>query len=100
MLLEYAHPALAPVRRGAAALCAGVALVSGLIAVWCVVHTANVVDAHRHIHYFVCAEAVHEWERQLGVPVEKTIPVGLLCGGVAVVAAIQSARLLNGAKGS
>jgi hypothetical protein len=97
MLLDYASPSMRPVRLGLAVACALASAACGIIAAWCVVHAVHVAIGLQQISVPFCGvPSYDEQAAKLGLPLERTIPVGVLCSGCAVVAAIQSIRCVNG----
>ncbi|HEY7091022.1 MAG TPA: hypothetical protein VH518_23195 [Tepidisphaeraceae bacterium] len=96
MLLDYAtyQP---PRPRTALALVAACAVpVFGYLTAWCLLHCADVLYAFQHSPGpFFCAEGAQEWIESLGLPLEKTIPGGILCAGITFVAFVHCVRYVN-----
>jgi len=75
------------------------ALLSALLWAWCIVHALNIVHASEHSPGpFLCDEAAQEWMASLGLPLERTIPLGVLSAGFSLVALIQAVRFYNSGK--
>jgi hypothetical protein len=79
--------------------------------IWCVAHAVRVeilivqreeAEA-KHPHMWACALAADEDEKAfeaiVGLPLERTIPAGVLASGFAMVLGIQAVRLLNRGRG-
>lgn len=112
MLLEYARPSTPTIRFAFTVYCAAGALVCCVPAAWCAIHTVRVelsiaarTDAYaRNPPQWACGRAAAEdrkaFERSLGVPLEKTIPAGVLSSGFAVAFFIHAVRSANAARSS
>jgi hypothetical protein len=96
MLLDYASPPTPVLRTGMAFFAALCVVAFGSVATWCAVHAVAVVYALQHSPGpFFCAEGAQAWVASLGPPLERTIPLGILCGGVSLVAFVQCIRHMN-----
>lgn len=93
--LEYGRPLRAPVRWTYMGGVGAVALVAGAVAAWCVVHTVQVVVEVQDV---AGSRPIDFDPSSLGMPVEKAVPLGIVSGGVALVAFVQFVRLWNGRK--
>jgi len=95
--LNYAGPSTPVWPIGAAAVTITIAVAAGVIALWCGVHTVHVWQVQTALANSgpICGNAITERLATLGLPIEKTIPIGFLAGGVSLVAVIQSIRLMN-----
>jgi hypothetical protein len=87
--LEYARPRLPSARMLYVASVAIVALLSAVVAIGCLIHTIKLFSEFQS--ELVCPYPPHH-----GLPVEKSIPLGVFSGGVALVALVHVVRLLNG----
>src|SRR5262249_9480330 len=96
MLLDYATY-LPPRPRTALAVVAGCAvLVFGFLTAWCVLHCVGLLVAFQHSPGpFACAAGAQEWIERLGLPLEKTIPGGILCTGFTFIAFVHCVRYVN-----
>jgi hypothetical protein len=96
MLLDYASPRIPVLRTGLATFAALCVVAFGSVAAWCAVHAVGVVYALQHSPGpFFCAEGAQSWVASLGLPLERTIPLGVLCGGISLVAFVQCVRHVN-----
>ncbi len=73
----------------------GFATVFGIVTVWCVLRALQVEIAISQMHGFFCSNCYEAATARLGLTEEQTIPLGILSGGCALVAAIHSIRLFN-----
>ena len=96
--LNYASPALRVRKLAFAAIAASVAVASGAVAVYCLIHAIHVYDGLQRLAGPRCGNGVAEEVAKLGLPLERTIPIGVFSGGGALVAMIQAIRFVNGAK--
>src|SRR6184192_1481378 len=97
MLLDYAHPQTQVIRRGLALAAAVATVAFGVVTIWCAWHSVRVVYMVQHNPGpFFCAEGAEQWAASLGLPLEQTIPIGVLSGGVTLVSFVQSLRCVNG----
>jgi hypothetical protein len=87
--LEYARPRLPPARMLYFASVAIVTLLSAVVAMGCLIHTVKLFSEFQ-------SELVDAYPPDHGLPVEKSIPLGVFSGGVALVALVHFVRLLNG----
>ena len=92
MLLDYARPAAAPLKRKLAMLLGMIVLLCAGLAVWCAVHTTLVIKEHRSAGASVCVPFVANDVLPLGL----AIPLGVLSGVGAFAAAAQAIRFANG----
>jgi hypothetical protein len=96
MRLNYASPDPPVLRAGLAVLAGFCVIAFGGVAAWCGVHAVSVVLALEHSPgAFFCAEGAREWMASLGLPLERTIPLGVFCGGISLVALVQCIRQVN-----
>jgi hypothetical protein len=79
-----------------AAFAMATALASAIVAIWCIAHVVTVYVGLQRAGDTLCGSCYDESIAKLGLPLEQTIPIGILSGGVALVAAIQTIRCLNG----
>jgi len=96
MYLDYARPQL-PHRQTSLAIVLALAFVIfAILSVWCIYHTIQIGYALKHSPSpFTCIQAEQEWLANLGLPLEQTIPIGLLTSGFAVAALVQLIRYRN-----
>jgi len=96
MLLDYASPHTPVLRTGLGLFAAVCVVTFGGIGVWCGVHAVGVIYALQHNPGpFICTEGADAWVASLGLPLERTIPLGILCGGFSLVAFVQCVRQVN-----
>lgn len=94
--LDYARPLLAPVRLTYLVGVGAVVLLTGAVAAWCFVHTVQVMA---EVQRLVRSRPIDNFDLSyLGMPMEKSIPLGVLSGGVALVALVHFVRLWNSRK--
>jgi hypothetical protein len=93
--LDYASPPITPVRLTCFVVVAGVALLAGAVAAWCFFHTVRVLLEVRRV---AGSRPIDFDPSYLGMPVEKSVPLGVFSGGVALVAVVHVVRLWNGWK--
>jgi len=67
-------------------------VIAGAVTAWCVVHTMQVIVEVQRV---VRARPIDFDPSYLGMPVEKSIPLGILSGGVTLVALVHFIRLWN-----
>src|SRR4051794_16513495 len=99
MLLEYVRPSTPQCKRGLAFVTGAAAALCALVAIWCVLHGIHVVSGLQQASGTWCGTCYDEMVAALGLPLEQTIAVGVLSGGCACVAGIQTIRFVNGARG-
>ena len=69
-----------------------VALLTGAVVVWSFVHTVQVIIETQRV---IRSRPIDFDPSYLGLPVEQAIPLGVLFGGVALVALVHLIRLVN-----
>src|SRR5437016_329047 len=96
MLLDYAHPQTPVLRTGLTIIAAIAVVAFGTVSAWCVCHAVHMIYEFQHNPGpFVCAEGAQAWVASLGLPLEQTIPIGVLSGGFTMVAFVQTVRHVN-----
>lgn len=93
--LEYGRALRATVRLTYFASVGVAVLLTGAVAAWCFVHTIQVMVEAQQV---ARSRPIDFAPSQLGMPVEKSIPLGVLSGGVALVALVHFLRLWNSRK--
>jgi hypothetical protein len=79
-----------------ATVAAVVALLSAIVSAWCILHAINIVYVSENSPAaFFFAQAAHQWVDSLGLPLQRTIPLGVISGGSSLVAFIQAIRFYN-----
>jgi hypothetical protein len=67
-----------------------VVLIAGAVATWCAIHTFEVIVEVQRV---VRSRPIDFDPSYRGMPPEKSIPLGILSGGIALVALVQFIRL-------
>ena len=98
MLLDYARPSTPQCKRGLAIVTAAAGVACALVAVWCLLHAIHVHSGLQQASGTFCGTCYQSMVAALGLPLEQTIPLGVLSGGCALVAGVQSIRFANGAR--
>lgn len=93
--LEYGRALRTPVRLTYFAGVGAVVLLTGAVAAWCFVHTIQVMVEVQQVFR---SRPIDFDPSHLGMPVEQSIPLGVLSGGVALVALVHLVRLWNSRK--
>lgn len=98
MLLDYARPSTPQCKRGLAIITGAAGVICALLAIWCLLHAIHVFSGLQQASGTWCGTCYQSMVNALGLPLEKTIPLGVLSGGCALVAAVQTIRFANGAR--
>src|SRR5687768_15797618 len=97
MLLDYARPPTRFRKLGLSAVAGTASVLCGGVAAWCALHAVRLEAAHQQAGWCGTCEAARV--AGLGLPLGHTISLGVFTGGCALVAAVQSVRFANGARG-
>ena len=107
MLSAYARATTPSIRFASALMCAFCGFFFSVAAIWCAAHSVRAEllilqreeDNAKHPHMWTCVQAADEvqkaFEAMTGVPLERSIPAGVLSGGFAAVLILQAIRLVN-----
>jgi hypothetical protein len=99
-LLDFVRPSTPQCKRGLAILTGAAGFVCALVAVWCLLHAIDVFSGLQEASGTGCGTCYASMVDALGMPLEKTIPLGVLSCGCALVAGVQTVRFANGARGA
>jgi hypothetical protein len=98
MLLNYARSSVPQCRRGLAVLTGAAGVLCGAVAIWCAAHTVHVVSGEREAGNTFCGTCYQSMIAALGMPLHHSLALGVLSGGCAIVAGIQTIRWVNAAR--